>query len=133
MLRQETSICSVKDNHKMTDSVSELTEDELIEAVAAAMTELGFDANADDTGGGMLCVVIPHQDGGVISWGTADVTWGAVITDEDGEQIGSIATDWPSESQDAVGTAKALMRPSVDNGAVFTATLPPSSTGQSPS
>jgi hypothetical protein len=105
----------------MSELVSELTEDELFEAVAAGLIKLGLDANADDTGGGMVCVVIPHKDGGFISWGTADVTWGAVITTEDGEQVASISTDWPSESQDAAATAKALVEPSISNGAVVSA------------
>lgn len=102
----------------MTTSAQEWTEEELAEKIAEALVGLGLDANAEDTGGGIVCVVIPHAGGGTISWGTADVAWGAVVTDEMGEQISSISTQWPSGSQDVDATAKALLDASLQNGAV---------------
>jgi hypothetical protein len=102
----------------MSDAVSELTEEERAEKVADALTELGISASAQDTGGGMICVVLEREGGGEITWGTADVTWGAAIIDEDGELISSIDTQWPSDSQDVAGTAKAIMEASIRNGAV---------------
>ena len=86
--------------------------------IAAALVGLGLDASTEDTGGGIVCVVIPHGDGGAISWGTADVTWGAVVTDDTGAQISSISTEWPSDSQDVDTIAKALLDASLENGAV---------------
>jgi len=102
----------------VTNAAEEWTEEGRAEKIAEALTGLGLDASAEDTGGGIVCVVIPHTDGGAISWGTADVTWGAVITDEDGEQVSSISTDWPSGSEDIAATAKALLDASLSNGAV---------------
>ena len=101
----------------MTNKTEELNEEDRAERIAEALAGLGVDASAEDTGGGIVCVVIPHTDGGAISWGTADVNWGAVITDEDGEQISSISTDWPSDSEDIAATAKALCDASLENGA----------------
>ncbi len=101
----------------MTDAAQEWTEEERAEKIAETLTRLGLEASAEDSGGGIVCVVIPHTDGGAISWGTADVKWGAVITDEDGEQISSISTDWPSDSDDIAATAKALCDASLENGA----------------
>ena len=63
----------------MSKAVSELTEDELFEAVAAAMSDLGLMASAQDTGGGTLCVVLEHKDGGEISWGTAEALLGPSV------------------------------------------------------
>lgn len=102
----------------MTTSAQEWTEEELAEKIADALVGLGLHADAEDTGGGIVCVVIPNAGGGAISWGTADVTWGAVVTDEIGRQISSITTQWPSGSQDVDATAMALFDASLQNGAV---------------
>jgi AcrR family transcriptional regulator len=102
----------------VTNAAEERTEEERAEKIAETLTGLGLDASAEDTGGGIVCVVIPHTDGGAISWGTADVTWGAVITNEDGEQVSSISTGWPSDSEDIAATAKALLDASLKNGAL---------------
>jgi hypothetical protein len=104
----------------MTNAVEEWTEEERAEKIAEALTALGLNASAEDTGGGIICVVIPRTDSGFISWGTADVTWGAVITNADGEQVSSISTDWPSDSEDVAATAKALLHASLRNGAAQT-------------
>jgi hypothetical protein len=89
----------------MSETVPELSEDEIIEALAEALCELGLSASSQDTGGGISCVIVERKDGGEIVWGTADVTWGAAVTDEDGEQVSSITTTWPSDSQDIAATA----------------------------
>lgn len=103
----------------MSETVPELSEDEIVEAVAEALSALGLVAASQDTGGGISCVVLEHKDGGEIIWGTADVTWGAAVTDADGEQVSSIKTEWPSDSQDVTGTAQALKAASIKNGAVI--------------
>lgn len=102
----------------MTNVAQEWTEEERAEKIAEALKALGLDASAQDTGGGIVCVVVPRGGGGEISWGTADVTWGAVITDEAGLQVSSISTNWPSDSEDVAATAKALLEASLKNGAV---------------
>jgi hypothetical protein len=96
----------------------EWTEEERAEKIAEALTALGLDASAQDTGGGIVCIVIPRANGGEVSWGTANITWGAVITNEKGQQISSIATDCPSDSEDVTATAKALLEASLRNGTV---------------
>jgi len=53
--------------------------------LAEALSDLGLSASSQDTGGGISCVIVERKDGGEIVWGTADVTWGAAATDEDGE------------------------------------------------
>ena len=102
----------------MTTSEQEWTDEERAERIADALKSLGVDAGAEDTGGGIVCVVIPCADGGAISWGTADVTWGAVITNDEGEQVSSISTQWPSDSVDIDATAQALLDASLRNGAI---------------
>lgn len=101
----------------MSNVLDKLNEDEIAEAVAAVLGEKGLVAGAVDTGGGMLCVVLERTTGGEIVWGTADVTWGAIITDDEGEQVSAIETSCPSDSQDIQAIAAALFEPSVTNGA----------------
>jgi len=100
------------------NSKKEWTDAERAEKIAEALTGMGLDASADDTGGGIACIVIPRADGGAISWGTADFTWGAVITDVAGEHTTSISTNCPSDSEDIASTAKALLETSLKNGAI---------------
>ncbi len=97
----------------------ELTEEELAEAVAAALSETGLSAFSQDTGGGIYCVVLPRKNGGEILWGTADTTWGASITDDDDQVVSSISTTCPSDTHDPRQIAAALRQPSVDADAVF--------------
>lgn len=99
-------------------AAQEWTEEGRTEKIAEALMGLGLDASAQDTGGGIACVVVPRADGGEIAWGTADVTWGAVITNEKGEQVSSFTTDWPSDSEDIDATARALLDASIRNGAL---------------
>lgn len=105
----------------MSESAPELSEDEIVEALAEALSELGLSASSQDTGGGISCVIVERKDGGEIIWGTADVTWGAAITNEEGEQVSSITTTWPSDSPDIAATAQALLEPSIRNGAAVSA------------
>lgn len=51
-------------------------EEEMVERIAEALQSRGLDAGAQDTGGGMYCVVVPRSGGGEIIWSTADVNWG---------------------------------------------------------
>jgi hypothetical protein len=103
----------------MNEVKRELDEDEIAEAVATALSGLGLAASSQDTGGGITCVVLEHKDGGEISWGTADESWGAAITDANGGYVSSIETSCPSDSQDVAAVAEALLGPSVKNGAVL--------------
>jgi hypothetical protein len=96
----------------------ELSEDEIVDAVADALASLGFAATPQDTGGGMNCVVLEHKDGGEIVWGTADVTWGASISGEDGEYISSLETGCPSDTRDIAAIVEAIKGPSLAAGAV---------------
>jgi hypothetical protein len=62
----------------------EKSEEEIMELVATGLSEEGFQASADNTGGGIVCVVLQRENGGEIVWGTADVTWGASVVNADG-------------------------------------------------
>jgi hypothetical protein len=95
------------------------TDDEIVELVADTLSKLGFSAASQDTGGGICCVILQRKGGGEIIWGTADITWGASITDRDGETISSIATNCPSDSQDVAAIVEAIKNPSIDAGAAF--------------
>ena len=96
----------------------ELSEDEIVDAVANALVECGIAASSQDTGGGISCVVLQHKDGGEIVWGTADVNWGASINDADGEYLSSIESACPSDTQDIAAIVRAIKDPSITNGAV---------------
>ena len=102
----------------MTPSEQEWTEEERAEKIAEALIGMGIDACSQDTGGGIVCIVVPREGGGEIAWGTADVTWGAAISDQEGEQVSSITTEWPSDSEDIDATAKVLLEASLRSGAV---------------
>lgn len=91
--------------------------EELMEAVAAGLSRFGLRASADDTGGGIVCVVVARANGGEISWGTADLNWGATVTDGDGNVESSIATECPSDTRDVELIVSALHRPSLNAGA----------------
>jgi hypothetical protein len=95
------------------------TDDEIVELVADALSTLGFSAASQDTGGGICCVILQRKGGGEIIWRTADVTWGASITDSDGEITSSIETKCPSGSQDVAAIVAAIKGPSIDAGAAF--------------
>jgi len=89
-----------------------------MELVAAALSEEGFHAGANDTGGGIVCVVLQRERGGEIVWGTADVTWGASIINSDGDVESSIETQCPSDTQNIEVVVEALRRPSINAGAI---------------
>jgi hypothetical protein len=92
-------------------------EEELMEAVAEGLRGEGLNASSQDTGGGVVCVVVEREDGGEISWGLADVNWGASITDEDGEYLSGIETECPGDTSDIAKIVEALKGPSVGHGA----------------
>jgi hypothetical protein len=95
-----------------------LQEEAFVEAVAEGLRQAGFAAAAQDTGGDILCVVI-EQVGGEVTWGTADVTWGAVVTNEDGEYVSAIQTTCPSDSTDIPAIVEALREASLAHGVVL--------------
>lgn len=100
----------------MSEQASEYMDGEArVEAIAEGLRASGFEANAQDTGGGMLCVVIEQPTGEVV-WGTADFNWGAVVSDEDGEYVSSIQTDCPSETKDISAVVGALQKAMSDDG-----------------
>jgi hypothetical protein len=96
-------------------------EEETMEALADALSAEGFRASSQDTGGGILCVILDRVGGGEIAWGLADVNWGASVTDEDGEVISGIDTECPGDTDDLAKIVAALRQPSIDNGAIYTA------------
>jgi hypothetical protein len=96
----------------------EKSEEEIMELVAAALSEEGFQAGADDTGGGIICVILQRRNGGEIVWGTADVTWGASVINAEGDVESSIETQCLSGTQDIAVVIEALKRPSINAGAV---------------
>lgn len=103
----------------MSQADHKLTEEEIVNAVASALSDLGLVAASQDTGGGISCVILKHKDGGEIAWGTADVNWGASITDADGEYVSAIESSVPSDSQEIGPIAEALRDLSVKHGAVL--------------
>lgn len=100
-----------------------------MELVASALSDEGFHAGANDTGGGIVCVVLQRENGGQIVWGTADVTWGASVINADGDVESSIETKCPSSTQDIALVVETLERPSTParsrNKAVNTHHAPP--------
>ena len=76
------------------------------EAVAEALRRRGLEAYTQDTGGGIVCVVV-ERGGLVYYFGTAGITWGADVT-RDEESVGSVSLDVPSDSRDAEAIADAI-------------------------
>jgi len=102
---------------------NEKTEEEIVELVADALTAIGFSASSQDTGGGILCVVLERKNGGEIIWGTADFNWGASIFDANGDVEASIETKCPSDSQDIAAIVEAIRAPSAAAGAATNGTV----------
>ena len=94
------------------------TEEEIVELVADALSAQGLRGCAQDTGGGICCVVLERKGGGEIVWGTADVNWGASVFDENGEVISSIETVCPSDNQNIAAIVDTIKGPSILAGAV---------------
>jgi hypothetical protein len=102
---------------------SEKTDQETAELVVEALTAIGFSASSQDTGGGILCVVLERKNGGEIIWGTSDFNWGASIIDANGDVESSIETRCPSDSQDIAAIVEAIGAPSVSAGAETTSAV----------
>lgn len=102
----------------MEDLEREKTEEEITELVADALRDDGFVASAQDTGGGICCVLLECLGGGEITWGTADFNWGAAVYGEDGTPTSSIKTECPSDTQDVAAIVRAIKQPSIKAGAV---------------
>jgi hypothetical protein len=102
-----------------TATVNPEDEQQTMEAVADALRAEGISAQSQDTGGGILCVVIDRQDGGTLSWGLANETWGASIENEEGEHVGEVETDCPAETRSLATIVKAIKAPSIANGALL--------------
>lgn len=101
----------------MQDLRHEKTEEEIAEQVAAMLRAQGLAAADQDTGGGIVCVVVERAAGGEIVWGTADFNWGAVVYSADGAPASSIETRCPSDTQDIAAIVEAICGPSLDAGA----------------
>ena len=93
-------------------------EEALMEAVAEGLRKHGFAAAAQNTGGDMLCVVI-EQPAGEVTWGIADVTWGAVVTDDEGEYVSAIQSTCRSDNREIAEIVNALRDASLANGVVL--------------
>ncbi len=106
----------------MGKAENQKSEEEIVELVADALTNLGFSASSQDTGGGIYCVILEREGGGEIIWGTADFNWGASITDRNGETTSSIATNCPSDSQEVSAIVEAIKRTLIEAGAAFRST-----------
>ena len=99
--------------------MEERPEEEIVELVADALSAQGLRASAQDTGGGICCVVLERRGGGEIVWGTADVNWGASVIDAAGQPVSSIQTTLASSIQDIDAIAEAIKGPSILAGAVL--------------
>lgn len=102
----------------MSDLEQRLSEEEIVDRIADALSKIGFAAGSQETGGGVTCVVLEHKDGGEIVWGTADENWAAAISTEGGNYISNIETTCPSDSQDIAAIVEAIKGPSILSGAV---------------
>jgi hypothetical protein len=98
---------------------AEPSENEMVEAVADALNDIGFAASSQDTGGGIYCLVLQREQGGEIVWGTADVTWGAAIHNADGDYVSSIETTCQRDTQDIAAIVGAIKGPSLNSGAII--------------
>jgi hypothetical protein len=84
-----------------------------------ALSAEGFSASSQDTGGGMVCVILKRIGGGEIAWRLADVNWGVSVRDEDGDIISGIETECSGDTDDIAKIVAAFKKPSIDNGAVY--------------
>lgn len=103
----------------MAGMKSNKSEEEIADAVADALSAMGFSASSQDTGGCIVCVILQRRDGGEIVWGTADSTWGASVEDADGNVMSSIQTECSSDSQDIAAIVEAIRVPSIGAGALL--------------
>ena len=76
------------------------------EVVAEAIRRRGLEAYTQDTGGGIVCVVV-EDSGLAYFFGTAGVTSGADVT-RDEESVDSVSLGVPSDSRDAEAIADAI-------------------------
>jgi len=101
----------------MAGTKSERSEEEIADSVAVALSAMGFSASSQDTGGGIVCVVLQRRDGGELVWGTADVKWAASVVDADGNITSSIETECASDTQDIAAIVEAIKSCSIGAGA----------------
>ena len=94
------------------------TEEQITELVANALNSRGVSAAPQNTGGEISCVVVPVESGGEIVWGTADVNWGAVVIDSQGQITSSLQTRCPSDVQNIDEIVAAITGPSIRAGAM---------------
>jgi hypothetical protein len=99
------------------DVENQKTEKEITEMVASALSNIGFSASSQQTGGGIWCVILQRKGGGEIVWGTADFNWGADVIDADGDIKSYIETGCSSDSQDVAAIVEAIKGPSILAGA----------------
>jgi hypothetical protein len=99
--------------------MEERSEEEIVELVADALCAQGVRASAQDTGGGICCVVLERRAGGEIVWGTADVNWAASVIDAEGQPVSAIQTTLSSSSQDIRAIAEAIKDASLAADAIL--------------
>jgi hypothetical protein len=103
----------------MDEIEAERNEEEIASRVAEVLSQIGFSASSEDTGGGTFCVVLQRHGGGEIIWGTADFTWGASVTDGGGQIVSALQTHCPSDTLEIARIAEALRPPSIEAGAIL--------------
>jgi len=106
----------------VTNMNEQLDDEQICEAVAAALTADGLPSEAQYTGGGIWCVSITEWVRPKASWlcGMSCEVWAGTLMDadsyavyegsEDGGEMQLIGTDVSSESQDVAAIAAALAR-----------------------
>ena len=100
--------------HKTADGI--ITDDDTVfmAQVARCLNEHdpAFNAQVWHTGGGIFCINVDVPGRNVVMcWGTADTTWGADVTDIEGDVIDNILpTDVSSDSTNPEAVAEAISK-----------------------
>jgi hypothetical protein len=100
----------------MAGMKNEKSEEQIADSVADVLSTMGFSASSQDTGGGIVCIILQRKDGGELVWGTADVNWAASVVDTNGNITSSIETQCPSETQDVAAIVEAIKSASIGAG-----------------
>lgn len=83
----------------------------VMERVAQELESRGLNAYVQNTGGGIMCVIVEGPEGRQgrwTAWGTAGDTWGAEVRVGEEEYVGNLETSVPSDSTDAVRIASSI-------------------------
>jgi len=87
----------------------EVDELGVMERVAQELEARGLNAYVQNTGGGMMCVIVEGpegREGRWTAWGTAGDTWGAEVrVGEEEKYVGSLETSVSADSTDVARIA----------------------------